>query len=47
MQSTLQFARKYNQWHSFAADKVTTSAIQKLAAMEAIQVNSFNQFKIA
>jgi hypothetical protein len=44
MKKALEFARKYNQWHSFANDYKTKKAINNLVKLNLVKVNEFNQF---
>ena len=47
MNNALEFAKRHNQWHSFASDKKTTIAIKSLEKKGLVKVNEFNQFKKA
>ena len=47
MKRVLKFAQDYKQWHGFRNDKQTTTAINRLLELRLIEVNKYNQFKIA
>lgn len=42
----LDFAFKYQSWHSYSSDKVTQRAIEGLLKRGCIVLNEFNQFRI-
>jgi hypothetical protein len=42
----LEFAFKFQTWHSFTSDNKTMKAINGLLKRKAIIVNEYNQFKI-
>jgi hypothetical protein len=42
----LQFAEKYQGWHSYSEDKTTLRALNGLLKRDAIIINSNKQFKI-
>jgi hypothetical protein len=42
----LDFAFRYQQWHSFNNDNKTLKAIKGLLKRNCIVINNFNQFKI-
>ncbi len=46
MKNALEFALKYEGWHTYAKDKTTTGAIQRLAAKGLVEINeSYRMFK--
>jgi hypothetical protein len=42
----LQFAEKYQGWHSYANDKTTLRALNGLLKRGSIVINNHNQFRI-
>lgn len=42
----LDFAFRYQSWHSFTKDNKTLKAIHGLLQRECIIINEYNQFKI-
>ena len=42
----LDFAFRYQKWHSYSNDKPTLNAVKALVARNCIVVNQNNQFKI-
>ena len=43
-QNALDFARKYQGWHTFAKDNLTKHVIAQLVNKGLLQVNEYNQF---
>lgn len=46
MEHALNFAKKYNGWHSYSNDRITRNAIKKLAKLKLIRINKYDQFTI-
>ena len=45
MRHALAFARKYNSWTTYANDRATTNAINRLVSYGLVEINTFNQFR--
>ena len=43
-QNALDFARKYQGWHTFAKDNLTKRVISQLVNKGLLQVNEYQQF---
>jgi hypothetical protein len=47
MRHALDFATRYPGWHSFAKDHPTRAAIKRLAERRLVEVNAFDQYRLA
>lgn len=45
MKHALDFATRWQGWHSFAKDRATVQAVTKLKNLNIVEVNKFNQFR--
>lgn len=45
MKHALEFANKHKGWHSYAKDRATVQAIQRLEKLGLIKTNIYRQFK--
>lgn len=45
MKHALDFARRFVGWHTYAKDRATIDAINKLRELGVITTNQFHQFK--
>ena len=45
MKAALEFAKRFSGWHTYARDRATTNAIEKLKVLGMITTNQYRQFR--